>query len=141
MKTIFAAAAICTIFAACSSGKIMPAEKLTEDTFRLTEVSTDSTYGFTEKNPVKVGGIKEREGPANERRYLNALLGRNGEKLGYYRTGSCCPFKTPNGMIDKTGMLDRYIVYYEGGTDTFNVYINMYDAGTLKALQGFGYKK
>jgi hypothetical protein len=30
------------------------------------------------------------------RRFLNALSGPNGEKIEYYRIGSCCPFETKN---------------------------------------------
>ena len=65
-------------------------------TFELTEISTDPTYGFSENNPVQVGGADKSEGPLNERRFLNALAGPNGEVVTYFRAGSCCPIKSKN---------------------------------------------
>lgn len=106
------------------------------NTFLITEKSTDPSYGFMKKNPVKVGGVKESEGPLNERRFLNALSGPNGEQISYYRAGSCCPFKTKNGF-NGGGMLDNYLVTWEGSKDTVSIYINMYDYGQLKAPVGF----
>jgi hypothetical protein len=94
----------------------------------------DQTYGYDQKNPIKVGGFEN--GPANERDYLNSLTGPNGEPVTYNRTGSCCQFKTsksPYGM----GMLDKYRVTYEGKKDTVVLYINMYDKATLRAPTGF----
>ena len=109
-------------------------------TYLLTKLSSDKSYAFTSENPVKVGGVKT-EGASNEYRYLNALLGPNGEKVKYFRYGSCCGFKTPNGMINDMGLLDRYGVCYEGSKDTVSIYINMYDEGNLYIPVGFTAKK
>ncbi|MDX2360284.1 MAG: 2-dehydro-3-deoxyphosphooctonate aldolase [Crocinitomicaceae bacterium] len=106
-----------------------------ENTFDITKISTDKTYGYAERNPVMVGGATDSEGPLNERRFLNALKGPNGESIGYYREGSCCMFDTDNGFMD-SGMLDIYRVYW-GGDDTVSIYINMYDFGDLSAPVGF----
>ncbi len=102
----------------------------------LTEISTDSSYGYTQGRPVEVGGADKREGPVNEARYLNALAGPKGEKVMYYRIGSCCPFYTTNGFAG-SGFLDKYRVTWEGSTDSVSIYINMYDYGDLKAPAGF----
>ncbi len=109
-------------------------EFIDNQTYLLTEYSNDNSYGFTQENPVKVGGVSE--GPRNERRFLNALTGPNGEEVGYFRVGSCCSFKTPNGY-NGLGLLDNYKVYYKGIKDTVNIYINMYDEGDLKIPVGF----
>lgn len=114
-------------------------ELLDDQTFLLTEISTDKTYG-SKTNPVQVGGAKKSEGPKNERRFLNALAGPNGEKISYYRKGSCCEVKSENGFMG-WAMLDNYRVTWEGSTDTVSIYINMYDAGVLKAPVGFTIKK
>src|SRR5690606_21201183 len=45
-------------------------------------ISTDDTYGYTEENPIKVGG-SSFDGPSRERAYLDNLLGPNGESLSY----------------------------------------------------------
>lgn len=114
---------------------------LDSQTFQLTEPATDPDYGFARTKPVDVGGVPENNGPVNERAFLNALLGPNGEEIGYYRSGSCCHFKTPHGFMNETGLLDVYKVYVVGSTDTSLIYINMYDKGDLYIPKGFTAKK
>ena len=109
-----------------------PVEFIDNNTFLLTEMSDDKTYGYDKSNPVKVGGVHDKNGPLNERRFLNALFGPNDKKMMYFRSGSCCAFKTPNGFIDNMGMLDRFRLTEIGSKDTIDIYINMYDAGDLK---------
>jgi hypothetical protein len=60
-------------------------------------VSQDKTYGYTEQNPIRVGG-DWLEGPARERAYLDTLLGPNGETLTYERDGS---FSSGDTILDK----------------------------------------
>jgi len=50
-------------------------------------ISTDKTYGYIQENSIKVGG-DAFDGPPRERAYLDNLLGANGEKISYERTGS-----------------------------------------------------
>ena len=99
--------------------------------------STDETYGFTENNPVKVGGIGS--GPHNERNYLNSLTGPNGEKVSYDRLGSCCEFKSKNSPFGM-GLLDKYALTYEGKKDTVTIYLNMFDKAKIMAPVGFEMK-
>jgi hypothetical protein len=113
-------------------------ELLDDLTFKIDEYSQDESYGYTQKNPIKVGNFAE--GPKNERRFLNALAGPNGEKISYYRIGSCCEFKTKNSPFGG-GLLDKYSVTYEGSTKEIVLYINMYDADFLKVPVGFTLKK
>ena len=142
MKKILVCTAAVT-FLACSSTKNssssndIKTELLNNNTFLLKEISKDKTYGLSEKNPVQVGGVDADEGPINERRFLNALAGPNGEKVSYYRAGSCCPIKSDKAMFSDKVMLDNYRVTWEGSTDTVSIYINMYDYGQLKAPVGF----
>ncbi len=112
-------------------------QSINNNTYLLTVMATDNNYGYNESNPVKVGGVNESVGPLNERRFLNALTGPNGERVTYFREGSCCIFKTPNGMFNNSGLLDRYRVTWEGTKDTFDIYINMYDKGDLFIPIGF----
>jgi len=127
----------------CSSRKQAVKTKLKDNqTFELTEISTDPTYGLSEKNPVQVGGADKSVGPINERRFLNALAGPNGEEVTYYRAGSCCPIKSKNDPLGfGSVILDNYRVTWKGSKDTVSIYINMYDYGTLKAPVGFTIKK
>ena len=141
---------ILVLFISCSASKKtatssnnntaqVETELLDDQTFLLTEISTDKTYG-SKTNPVQVGGAKNSNGPKNERRFLNALAGPNGERISYYRKGSCCEVKSENGFMG-WAMLDNYRVTWEGSNDTVSIYINMYDAGVLKAPVGFTIKK
>jgi hypothetical protein len=117
--------------------RIVAVEYIDDETYLLLEASNDRSYAFTESNPVKVGSAPSGSGPKNERRYLNALLGPEGQDIRYFRAGSCCPFKTPNGLIDNTGLLDRYRVFWDGSKDTLDIFINMYDEGDLRIPVGF----
>lgn len=131
------------LFISCTTTKstFVKTNLLDNSTFELNEISTDPTYGFSEKNPIQVGGVADNEGPLNERRYLNALAGPNGEAVTYYRAGSCCPIKSnSNPFGGNTVMLDNYRVTWEGSKDTVSIYINMYDSGELKAPKGFTIK-
>jgi hypothetical protein len=130
-----------SVLISCSTSNKAVQTKLVDDnTFLLTHISTDPSYGYAEENPIKVGGIKNMEGPLNERRFLNALAGPNGETVTYRREGSCCSFKSKNGFMG-TGLLDAYRVSWEGSKDTFTIYINMYDSDVLKTPIGFTIKK
>ncbi len=113
---------------------------LDHNTFALNTATTDKTYGYDQNNPIKVGGVQESSGPLNERRFLNALLGPNGEAITYVRKGSCCAFKTPNGF-NGVGLLDRYEVTYEGLETPIFLFINMYDYAELKVPVGFTFRK
>jgi hypothetical protein len=104
-----------------------------EDFTRLTEVASDPTYGLTEANPVKVGGLSERA----ESAYLNGLRGPRGEPIEYERMGSCCPFKTPNAMVGNIGLLDAFRVTYAGQASPSILYVDFYDDDALKVPVGF----
>jgi hypothetical protein len=104
--------------------------------FFLVNYATDSTYGYTEANPIKVGGAMEQQGPVNERKFLNALAGPNGEQISYTRLHSCCGFKTENSPFGG-GLLDVYEIVWEGQKSKVRLFINMYDADELWVPVGF----
>lgn len=113
---------------------------LDEYTFRIDFYSEDPSYGYTQENPIMVGGAKDGNGPLNERRFLNALTGPNGEEVSYSRDGSCCHFKTKNSPFGDVGLLDVYSVTYKGLESPIKLYINMYDSDVLKVPVGFKLK-
>ena len=106
-----------------------------DDAFVILDYTDDATYGFTETNPVLVGGVTEGSGPYNERRFLNGLTGPEGQAISYTRLMSCCGFKTPNGY-DGGGLLDVYQVNWEGQAEPVRLYLNMYDAAELMVPVG-----
>jgi hypothetical protein len=89
------------------------------------KISTDSTYGYTQGNPIQVGG-DAFEGPARERAYLDHLKGPNGENISYERTGSL-----PIGNT----ILDIYEVLVAGKKVT--LYIDEYSYTEPQAPVGF----
>ena len=109
---------------------------VSRNAFLFAQRTTDSTYGYSEKNPVRVGNADASEGPLNEQRFLNALLGPHGERIAYVREGSCCPFETNNGFMGG-GMLDRYKITWAGQDQPVILYLNMYDPGDLFVPVGF----
>ena len=149
MKKILIILLTILVFTSCSStrktGTInygspnLKQELLNDFTFRIEVYSHDKTYGYTEENPIMVGG--NNEGPKNERRFLNALTGPNGEEIEYHRIGSCCNFKTSNSSFGGSGLLDMYNVTYEGLKKDLVLYINMYDSDTLMVPVGFELKR
>lgn len=112
---------------------------LDNNTYQLDSISEDDSYGYTMQNPVMVGGEYE-SGALNEKRFLNSLLGPNGETITFNRLGSCCHFLSPNGFMGG-GLLDRYEVKIDGTGKSVILYINMYDRGVLKAPKGFTIKR
>ncbi|MBH8557029.1 hypothetical protein [Hymenobacter negativus] len=103
--------------------------------FLIQETSTDPTYGFTETNPVRVGGGKEA-GVRNQQRYLNALLGPKGQLIAYQHEGNCCSFKIEGGGVDNQGQLDVYTIAWKGQKEPMKLYLNMYEEGPLAAPVG-----
>lgn len=88
-------------------------------------ISTDETYGYTESNPIKIGG-DFISGPSRERAYLENLLGPNGESLSYERQGS-------TAGVDV--ILDAYRVTGSGVNEV--LYIDMYNFEEPQAPVGF----
>lgn len=134
MKTIFSLLLTCTLFFACASKKTSPISIVQKNTQQTLE-----GYGYSEKDPVKVGGAFTN-GVILSKQYLNGLSGLNGEPISYYRIGSCCPFETPNSPFGQ-GVLDKYSVRIEGDSTEKIIYINMYDSAELYAPEGFKFKK
>jgi hypothetical protein len=139
MKKIFYTGFLLLNLACATSKPVTRSGVVNDHAFELTGISKDPTYGLNEKNPVEVGGVDKGEGPSNERRFLNALAGPNGEQIRYFRAGNCCGIKSENGLMGYA-LLDNYRVSWDGAKDTVSIYINMYDYGTLKAPVGFTIK-
>jgi hypothetical protein len=94
-------------------------------------------YGFSETNPILVGGLGGASAAAGEHLYLGRLRGPEGQPVSYQRVGSCCPFPSPNGLFGDSGLLDRYLVTYEGLAYPLTLYLDMYDPGEARAPLGF----
>jgi hypothetical protein len=87
----------------------------------------DPTYGYTQENPIKVGG-DAFGGPARERAFLDNLRGPNGEPITYERSGSL--------PVDET-ILDIYRISYEGLDEPINLFLDEYSYEPVQAPIGF----
>jgi tetratricopeptide (TPR) repeat protein len=107
---------------------------------RLTKYSDDSKYGFSSKFPIKVGR-GPNGGPANQRAYLDLLRDKMGKPIKYRRVGSAGYYKSPNGLIGGSAVIDLYEITYlnaRGKEKKANVYISFYDYEEPLILKGFG---
>ena len=120
--------------------KLCDSERLSNyaNVLKLTQVSTDKTYGFSSENPIKVGsGL--HSGPFNQRMFLNLLRDAKGKPLSYNRSGSCCQYKSENGFLGMFSV-DIYEVKYldkKGKTKTTTLYISFYDYEEPMIPMGF----
>jgi tetratricopeptide (TPR) repeat protein len=105
---------------------------------KLTNTAKDDSYGFSSKNPVKVG-IGKRGGPANQRAYLDLLRDAQDQPIKYERAGSCCQYESKNGFMGLAA-LDHYEIIYlneKGKKKKADVYISFYDYEEPLILFGF----
>jgi hypothetical protein len=110
------------------------------NTFLLTTTATDIKYGYNKDFPINVFFQNSNWDEVNQKRFLNALAGPNGEEIQYKRTGICCPFPTKNTNTGG-GFLETYEITYIGQKSPIKLYINKYEKGLLMAPVGFTIKK
>lgn len=108
--------------------------------FRLTKNAEDHKYGFSEKNPIKVGTGYDG-GPSNEEDYINLLRDVKGWPIYFQRLGTCCVYDSPNGFNGKA-TLDKYRIVYQVDKDKMKdkesiIYFTMFDYEEPKILNGF----
>jgi hypothetical protein len=98
-------------------------------------ISTDSTYGLTPANPVRVGGTAE--GMAAVEAFLQALRSPTGEPVTYRYRNACCAFATYNAWFGTEALLDVYDVRYPGLRKPIVLYLNKYEWQEPRAPVGF----
>jgi hypothetical protein len=90
-------------------------------------VATDTTYGLTAANAVKVG-LDEKSGPEREAQYLKALRGPTGQSVRSSLMGSA---------LSGTTVVHIYELSYEGQDKPVVIYLDVYHFEALKAPAGF----
>lgn len=103
-------------------------------------VSEDATYGYSEKNPIMIGG-KSTSGARNQIRYFASLAGPNGETVEFVRLGSCCGYKSENALFGDYALLDKYQLTYEGLKEPLIFYISFYDEEEVFIPKGLTARK
>jgi hypothetical protein len=141
--------ALCFLFAlliiSCDASKEASTTRdlkfIDPNTYQLYDVAQDAKYAYTSDMPVKVGGFYQNERVLHERRYLNALLGPDGEKVTYKNIGNCC-FERVRGKEGKmiTKMITKYELTYEGSQRRFVIFISPFETDEMKAPKGFTFR-
>lgn len=118
-----------------------PTPTLTKDnTFLITDFSTDKKYGYDPDYPVNVFFRNTLNDSINQQRYLNALAGPKGEKIFFKKVETCCPFPSKKSLMG-AGYIDIYEVTWVGLRNPLRLYINMFEKGALLVPVGMGLKK
>jgi len=117
-----------------------PIPKLTaQNTFVLTEYSSDKKYGYDPDYPINVFFRNVKDEKINQQRFLNALAGPNGEKISFTEMETCCPFPTKRSELG-AGFLNIYEITWEGQKAPVKLYFNIYEKGALLCPIGFKIK-
>jgi hypothetical protein len=99
-------------------------EPLSAEAFNMT--SKDLTYGYTQENPIELGGfLRGTKYEGAHIQYFESLLGPKGEEVSVKRLGSCCEF-LDDSMPFGGGLLDMYQLTYEGISKPVVIYVNLY---------------
>jgi hypothetical protein len=108
--------------------------------------STDSTYGYSAYNPLKLKNGDPGESIGASKKFLKGLKTENDQELIMLgRSGVKDPnFKVPSGIFEslgKGGILDKYQFLTYETKDTITLYIDIYRKGKLKVPLGLKYVK
>jgi len=131
---------ICALFTLQVQAELPVAEQLKA----LRQQSTDWLYGYSPTQPILLGGFNDKPGmmPERMREYFAWLsspkeisISAKDPSLHWRRVGACCSFKTPNGPIEETGLLDIYEVTVPGERPV-RLFVNHYDEGLIMAPSG-----
>ncbi|MFM1753552.1 MAG: hypothetical protein RLZZ236_491 [Bacteroidota bacterium] len=109
-----------------------------DNTFEIKQFSTDKKYGYDKDYPINIF-YKTSNTDANQERFLNALAGPKGEKITYTKLESCCPFPTKRSEMG-AGFLDVYELKWEGQKKPIQLYINIYEKGSVMVPLGLRLK-
>ncbi|WAM26679.1 hypothetical protein [Myxococcus sp. NMCA1] len=122
---------VLTTGCASTASATRPAEPATEAAAPEATSRAPSGYGYSKDDPIHVGG-----GVGGEHEYLQHLRGPQGQKVRYERHGSCCAFES-EGAPFGSGLLDVYVVTYDGLEEPVMMYLNMYERKDPRAPEGF----
>ncbi|QZK90163.1 2-dehydro-3-deoxyphosphooctonate aldolase [Flavobacterium sp. CHNK8] len=111
-----------------------------ENTFIITEYSTDKKYGYNKDYPVNIFFNNTNNETINQDRFINALAGPKGEKITFTKLESCCPFPTKRSDMG-AGLLDVYELKWDGQKKPILLYLNIYEKGVIKVPVGLTLKK
>ena len=104
-----------------------------------TTEKVSSTYGFKEKDPIKVGG---GDMPTRVYEYMKHLKGPNGEPITFEKLGNGASYDDPDRTLTtmEKGKVYMYEIKIHGTNKSFIVYFDQYRYEQPKILKGFTWK-
>lgn len=108
--------------------------------FLITEYASDGKYGFDADYPINLGLILDRQEEQYVSYFFNGLESKNGEKISFKKTDTCCPFPTKNNTMG-AGTLSIYEYTFEGSNKKGQLYFNTLEKGKILCPKGFSIKK
>jgi hypothetical protein len=120
-------------------------ESNAQKAFANLPVATDSTYGYTNTNPVKLKKGNQEKSILQEMNYLSGLTTNDKQHLVFlHRTAVLNPGYKPPLITDRTapkaGVLDKYVFLTADTKDTVTLFIDIYSKGTLMLPVGLTYE-
>lgn len=100
-------------------------------TIRLEGQAPDPSYGYSQKNPILLGGMAERDFDKRVETYFGLLFSADGQPFKVVLNETCCQFRTSDGV--------QTLQMIEAGPDgarPFRFYVNGFQAGPLHAPRG-----
>lgn len=111
-----------------------------DNAFVIKEYSKDKRYGYDKNYPVNIYFRGTKNDSINQKYFINALAGPNGEKITYKKLENCCPFPTKTSDTG-AGFLDVYELTWAGLKKPIILYLNIYERGKLMVPVGLSLKK
>lgn len=123
-----------------------------QSNFSNLTVSTDSTYGYIDKNPLKMKKGNQQKSISYSIHFLKSLITEDNQKLELIQRFTV---DDPNYARPKTqltnrytgmplsgnlGLLDKYFFFTTEKKDTVIIYIDIYNKGELKIPKGLKIK-
>ena len=108
--------------------------------FKVTDVAMDKTYGYSQHNPIKVGGWAQGRGADHRDWFFKVLRGPQGQPVSYVSNGTCCSFST-NDSAEPLGYLEVVLVTYKGIGSPVLLYVDTVNFDAPKAPVGFTFAR
>ncbi len=115
--------------------------------------STDSSYGYSPQNPLKLKKGNQGKMIINSEMFLSRLKTQDNRSLTYlFRTTVSDPnYKKPKIKLNnrytgmplsgKLGLLDRYVFLTSNTNDTVRLFVDIYNKGTLMLPIGLKFEE
>lgn len=119
--------------------------------FSKLETSTDSTYGYSVQNPLKLKRGNQGKSIINSEKFLSGLKTDDNQSLIYLSRATVGDpgYKEPKIRLynrytgvpisGKLGLLDRYVFLTSDSKDTIRLFVDVYNKGTLMLPIGLKY--